>query len=158
MIRPMIEGVIEGDRAYDPRYDRPCDPDGDPRGDQGCTIGVADLPRGDRAPSQGAINRRVILYMLLLWALASVWVMSDVLLASPSSAMPTTPTATAAPVFVAVPATFPTGIYTDHMGSLVKVDALRITHYARDNHGAEWFDTDGRRYYRTPSGELFRVE
>lgn len=46
----------------------------------------------------------------------------------------------------------------DVLATLVKAYEDRITHYAKDNHGAEWFDLDDHRYYRTPSGRLFRTE
>jgi uncharacterized phosphosugar-binding protein len=102
--------------------------------------------------------RRAILYSALAFVLTTVVVVGDAALAPAYTDNQATPTATAAPVFVQVPADFPTGVFVDHLGELVQVDASRITYYSRDVHGGAFFDINGRSYHRTPSGRLFRVE
>jgi hypothetical protein len=112
---------------------------------------------GDTMTLQESI-RRSILYSALAFVLTTVVIVGDAALTSSSAGSQTTPTPAATSAPVQLPPTFRTGIYTDHLGSLVQVDARRITYYARDNHGAEWFDLDGQRYYRTPNDEVFRTE
>jgi hypothetical protein len=103
------------------------------------------------------VVERVSLYMVLVFVLMVLVVVTETLLATPPTTVMAAPTATlTAPV--QLPPDFRSGVYPDQFGELVNVAPERITYYARDNHGAEWFVIDGQRYYRTPSGALFQAE
>jgi hypothetical protein len=57
-----------------------------------------------------------------------------------------------------LPANFRTGPYSDQFGQVIHVDASSVEAYSYDQHGGEWFEIDGVRFYRTPGGRLFRTE
>lgn len=101
--------------------------------------------------------KRAAIYSALVGLLTGLVLLSDATLLPSLSDSDSEPAATATAAPVQLPTTFRTGRYTDHLGSLVKVDANRITYYSRDVHGGEFFSIDGQTYYRTPSGVLFRT-
>jgi hypothetical protein len=100
--------------------------------------------------------RRAILYSTLTFVLTTVVVVGDATLARTDSQVTPTPTATPAPVVL--PADFKAGPYSDQFGETVQIDPVNVTSYSRDNHGNEWIGLGNRLYYRTASGTLYRTE
>jgi hypothetical protein len=99
--------------------------------------------------------RRAILYSALAFVLTTAVVVGDATLARTDSQA--TPTPTAPPAPVVLPADFKAGPYSDQFGETVQIDPVNVTSYSRDNHGNEWIELGNRHYFRTAGGALYRV-